>query len=59
MKILNAQHAGIKLRIFPILCLSLILLVSFTAEAQKKKDKDNEKTGEEGKLKSGTFSGLK
>ncbi len=59
MKILNAQHAGIKLRIFSILCLSLILLVSFTTEAQKKKDKDKEKTEEEGKLKSSTFSGLK
>ena len=59
MKILNAQHAGTKLKIFSILCLSLILLVSFTAEAQKKNDKDKEKTEEEGKLKSGTFSGLK
>ncbi|MCK4465292.1 MAG: hypothetical protein KAU83_06240, partial [Bacteroidales bacterium] len=47
------------MKIFSILCLSLILLVSFTAEAQKKNDKDKEKTEEEGKLKSGTFSGLK
>jgi len=47
------------MRIFSFFFLCLILLVSFTTEAQKKKDTDKEKTGEEGKLKSGTFSGLK
>jgi len=56
---LKTRKTSIKLRIFSILCLSLILLVSFTTEAQKKKNTDKEKTGEEGKLKSGTFSGLK